>query len=344
MEIAYKKHRIILNHTFGISRSKNDWYDRIIIYFKKENIIGIGEVAPSIRYNETIELVEKVLRSNLKLPSHLSSVNEISKYLHPQLMGLKSLEMGLNMAIWDWKGKINKSPIYELIGSNNYKMPLTSYTIAIGDLTDIATKVKEAKKYSILKVKLGKKGKNKQIIKEVRNHTNKLIRVDANEAWDLGYALEMCKWLADYNVEFIEQPFPADKLDQTYLLKKKSPIEIFADENSISSLDIPNIKHAFDGINIKLMKCGSFEEAIRMVKLAKLNKMKIMIGCMVETSVGITAASHLAAFADYVDLDGNLLIKNDPFIGVKVVKGALKLPVGDGIGVALKKEYKELEL
>ena len=94
--------------------------------------------------------------------------------------------------------------------------------IAIGDLMDIATKVKEAKKYSILKVKLGKKGKNKQIIKEVRNHTNKLIRVDANEAWDLGYALEMCKWLADYNVEFIEQPFPADKLDQTYLLKKKS--------------------------------------------------------------------------------------------------------------------------
>ena len=344
MEIDYRIYRIKLNHSFGISRSKNDWYDIVIVYLIYDDIVGVGEVAPSTRYNESIEEVVSLLKNGIKLPEGIFDYQKTWEYIYPQLNGIKALEMGINMALWDWRGKKEGKPLYQLLGIKNPNMPLTSYTIAIGDLNTIGTKVEEAKPYSVLKVKLGTPKLDKEIIKEVRRFTDKVIRVDANEGWDLDYALEMCKWLAEYNVEFIEQPFPANKLNQTFKLRQYSPLDIYADENSIISDDIAIIRDAFDGINIKLMKCGSIEEAIDMIKVARMYDMKIMLGCMVETSLGITAASHLADLVDCADLDGNLLINNDPFIGVKVVDGKLKLPGGSGLGVELNNKYSELKL
>ena len=181
------------------------------------------------------------------------------------------------MALWDWGGQKKQKPISELLSIDSSNLPLTSYTIAIGDLDEIGQKVEQAEPYSILKVKLGTPDKDKEIIKEVRKITDKLIRVDANEGWHFGDALKMCNWLAEQNVEFIEQPFPADQLEQTKILKGNSPLDIYADENSVSSNDIFHIKEAFDGINIKLMKCGSLEEGKKMIKLARQFDLKIML-------------------------------------------------------------------
>ena len=152
---------------------------------------------------------------------------------------------------------------------------------------------------------------------------------------DLETVIEMCKWLKEQGVEFVEQPFKSTNLKDTAKLREKSPLPLIADENSLSSSDIPKIDGVFDGINIKLMKCGSLFEAMKMIKMARERDMKIMLGCMIESSVGITAAAHLSPLVDYADLDGNLLISNDPYSGVTVDDGKLVLPQGDGLGISL---------
>ena len=336
MEIDFRVYRIELKHTFGISRSSNDWYDVILIYIIDESIIGRGEAAPSIRYNESPEKIISVLNKDIKLPEDCSDRSSIWNYIYPQLGGIKALEAGFSMALWDWWGKKIGKPIFKLLNAKVNKMPLTSYTIAIGDLDDIGPKVQEAEPYSILKVKLGTPDMDKNIINEVRNHTDKLIRVDANEGWDSENALELCKWLADRNIEFIEQPFCVNELSATAELKKKSPLPLYADENSMCSDDIRHIKYAFDGINIKLMKCGSLEEGKKMIDIAKSYGLKVMLGCMVETSIGITSISHFSGETDVADLDGNLLINNDPYLGTTINNGHIVLPDANGSGIKLK--------
>ena len=343
MELTFKTYRIQLNHTFGIARSAHDWYDIIFIFLKDGNIIGRGEAAPSLRYNESTERILSVLKQKVKLPEDCSSRDVIWNYVLPQLKGIKALEAAFSMALWDWWGQKCDQPVSELLDMNTDKMPLTSFTIAIGELNEIGQKIDEAAPYHILKVKLGTPKMDKDIMSEIRRHTDKVIRIDANEGWEQETALDLTKWLADQNVEFVEQPFPADQLDQTATLKKKSPLDIYADENSLDSADIPEIAHAFDGINIKLMKCGSLEEGKRMINLARFHELKIMLGCMVESSVGITAAAQLAGEVDKVDLDGNLLINNDPYNGVLVEDGGLVLPNGNGLGISLNSNDPALQ-
>ena len=342
MEIRFSTFRIQLDHTFGISRSKNDWYDIVYIYLIDGEIIGRGEAAPSARYNESVDRILSVLKQKIFLPTDCIQREVIFNYIYPQLHNIKALEAAFSMALWDWWGQKQKKSVSGLLGLNTQNSPPTSFTIAIGELEDIAEKVSEAEPYSILKVKLGTPSMDKEIITEIRRHTDKVIRVDANEGWDTDSAFDLCKWMADRNIEFIEQPFPADQLDHTAALRKKSPLDIYADENSLDSSDIIKINQAFDGINIKLMKCGSLEEAQRMINLARFHDMKIMLGCMVESSVGITAAGYLAGQVDAVDLDGNLLINNDPYVGLKIIKGGLSFPKGNGLGVKLKRKNENL--
>ena len=342
MEIDHKVYRIELKHTFGISRSENEWYDVLFIYIKDGAIIGRGEAAPSVRYDETIQKIIPIIKNSIRLPDDLTDRKTIWEFIRPQLMGIKALEAGFSMALWDWWGQKIGRPIFELLSVKSKMLPLTSYTISIGGFDELGAKLEEAKPYSILKVKLGTPKMDKEIITEIRRHTEKLIRVDANEGWTEDVALEMSFWLADRNIEFIEQPFPAKDLNSSIELKKKSPLEIFADENSLNSNDIKPIRHAFHGINIKLMKCGSLEEGKKMIDVARENGLKVMLGCMVETSVGITNASHLAGEVDFVDLDGNLLIKNDPYSGVLVNNGRLVLQEGNGSGAKLNSDYRNI--
>jgi L-alanine-DL-glutamate epimerase-like enolase superfamily enzyme len=187
-------------------------------------------------------------------------------------------------------------------------------------------------------------GKDKEIIERIRQETDKLIRVDANEGWSLAEAIKMCSWLEDKNVELIEQPLKADELPLMVELKHASPIPLIADESCLKADDVPQLEESFHGINIKLMKCGGCAEVPKMFKYANDSGLKVMLGCMVESSVGITAMSQFASQADYLDLDGNLLINNDPYDGVKVQNGIPILPNGNGFGLTLNSHGKKAGL
>ncbi len=343
MKLSFTRYRIFLKHTFGISRSSNNWYDVVLIFLQDGEIIGRGEAAPSLRYNESTERILSLLNRGITLPDETyTTIDDMFSVIYSQLGNIKSLEAAFSMALWDWWSQKKNKPLYNLLGYNNFHLPETSFTIAIGAIEEIEEKIEEAKPYHILKVKLGTPNKDKQIIKEIRKFTDKIIRVDANEGWNFDTSLDMCNWLSDQNVEFIEQPFPSDCLELSKKLKKQSKLDIYADENSLISSDIKKIRNSFDGINIKLMKCGSIEEADLMIHEARKYDLKIMLGCMVETSIGITAASHLSSAVDKVDLDGNLLIKNDPYSGVKVINGRLVLTKLNGLGI--KQKLKDISL
>ena len=339
MKLSFSKNRINLIHSFGISRSSNDYYDIIYIYIKDGDLIGRGEAAPSKRYGESSELLLSVLENGIQVPENYQSKEHLWGFLRPQLRKIASLEAAVSTAVWDLSAQKQNIPLYKLFGFENTTLPKTSYTISIGELDELDSKLEESRKCSILKVKLGTPFNDKEIIKKIRRRTDKLIRIDANEGWDYKTAKKMVFWLADQNVEFIEQPFPALNLNDTKMLRSISPLPLVADENSVTSNDLDALEGVFDGINIKLMKCGSLDEALKMIQLAKKLDFKIMLGCMVESSVGITAAAHLSSQCDYVDLDGNLLIKDDPYNGVKVDSGRLKLSSSKtGLGIELKKK------
>ena len=337
MKLTFTTYRIFLKHPFGISRSTNNWYDIVLVFLQDGAITGRGEAAPSLRYNESTERILSVLKKGVSLPEvNSKNIDDVLNFVYPQLSGIKSLQAAFSMALWDWWSQKKNKPLYSLLGYKNENLPKTSFTIAIGSIGEIEKKVDEAEPYNILKVKLGTPNNDKKIIKEIRKFTDKKIRVDANEGWDFDTSVEMCNWLSYQNVEFVEQPFPAKDIEKSKKLTEISPLDIYADENSRFSSDIIKIKDSFNGINIKLMKCGSIEEAIKMINVAREYKLKIMLGCMVETSVGITSAAHLASMVDKVDLDGNLLINNDPYNGVKVVNGNLLLNNFSGLGLKLK--------
>jgi len=340
MNLDYTTYRIICSHPFGISRSTHTYYDIVYIYISDGEYIGRGEAAPSIRYDESTNQIITHLKSIDNIDNNLN-LEEGAFWCKKNSNGISSLEAALSTAWLDLWTKKNNRRISGYFNSGK-NMLYTSFTIAIGDLDLIPKKIEEAKSYNILKIKLGiNEQHDKNIIKLIRKETDKIIRVDANEGWDLDTGKKMCKWLADHNVEFVEQPFKAQNLGDTAKLRDVSPLPLIADENSIKSSNIPDIAHAFDGINIKLMKCGSLFEAKKMIDLARKYDMKIMLGCMVESSIGITAMSNLSPQVDFADLDGNLLIDNDPYIGVKVVDGKLKLPSGDGLGLTLNQKYRK---
>jgi len=334
MHLTYSSYRLNCIHPFGISRSSHEYYDIVYIHLKSQGITGSGEAAPSQRYKESQQLILERLKAGLKLPQVISDPQDYTKAIIPQCGGIKALEAAFSMAIMDWWCQKHEFPVYKYFEADPEKTPYTSFTISIGEKKLLSKKIEEADPYSILKVKLGQgQEQDKAIIKAIRAETDKVIRVDANEGWDLNTAIYMCSWLKDNNVEFVEQPFKAHNLLDTVKLRQVSPLPLIADENSLTAGDVEKISQAFDGINIKLMKCGSLFEAQKMIKTARKNDLKVMLGCMVESSLGITAAAHISPLADYADLDGNLLINNDPYSGVKVVKGKLLLNRKSGLGI-----------
>jgi|TARA_B100000315_G_scaffold260713_1_gene324316 L-alanine-DL-glutamate epimerase-like enolase superfamily enzyme len=311
----------------------------VFVYLTQDGKTGMGEAAPSKRYGESFDQILSILGHGTF--SKLTDTNSLDKTLdelRPLCQGCNSLEAAVDMAAHDLWGKIEDKPLFQKFGLNGQEMPVTSFTIGIDSPDVIQEKVKEAEKFPILKVKLGT-GSDKEIIREVRKVTGKPIRVDANEGWNLEEAKNMCDWLSSQNVEFVEQPLPANKLSETAILKETSTLKLIADENSLTASDIPELENAFHGINIKLMKCGGVDEANKMIETAKNHKLEVMLGCMVESSLSVTAAAHLSPLVDYADLDGNLLITNDPFEGVKVDKeGRLVLPSNPGLGVTMREQ------
>ena len=338
MNLSFKYYELKLLHTFTISRSSKSVEPSVIVELEHNGIIGYGEAAPSERYGETPETVMNFLRNvNLKSFDEPFQLDEILTYVHNLAPGNTSVKAAIDIALHDWIGKKLQIPLWKMWGLSKEKTPLTSFTIGIDSLDVIEKKVREAEQYPILKVKVGIPN-DEEIIKTIRKITDKVIRVDANEGWKIKEeARDKILWLEEQGVEFIEQPMPSSQIDDTAWLREQVHIPILADENIINVYDIPKLYGAFDGINIKLMKCTGLREAMRMIHTAKAAGMKGMLGGMIESSIGISAAAQLSPMVDYADLDGNILISNDPFSGTKVIDGKLVLNDEPGIGVSKKK-------
>lgn len=324
-----------LKHPFTIARGSSSVRQTVILELEHDGIVGFGEAAPQQRYNESIKTVsfffETIDRQKFVDPFSLESILQYVDSIAPQNNSAKA---AIDIALHDWIGKRLNIPLWKFWGLDKRKTPVTSFTIGIDSPSVIEQKVHEAENYQILKVKLG--GQNdEEIIKTIRKMTDKPLRVDANEGWKVKeLARDKIQWLASQNVEFVEQPMPANQsTDDLFWLHENVALPLIADESVKTSADIFSLKNMFDGINIKLMKSKGTREAIRMIHAARALDMSVMIGCMIESSVGISAAAHLAPLVDYADLDGNLLIDNDPFTGLEFSNGTIILNDRPGLGV-----------
>lgn len=334
MKITISTYDLKLRHTFTIARSSRDISPVVFVELEHDGIVGFGEAAPSRRYGETVETVSAFLKrldlSSFESPFQLESILDSLDRLAP---GNTSAKAAVDIALHDWIGKCLGLPLYRYWGLEREKTPVTSFTIGIDNPDVITQKITEAEEYPILKIKLG--GSNDQeIMKAIRRVTDKTLRVDANEGWKTReIALERIQWLEQEGVEFIEQPMPAEDLAGTAWVRERVKIPLIADENSLRLHDVPKLQGVFDGINIKLMKCTGLREALKMIAAARACGMKIMTGCMIESSVAISAAAQFSPLIDFADLDGAALTVNDPFDGVNITDGKLILPDRPGIGV-----------
>jgi len=315
--------------------SRGTWTTRrnVLVRLEKGGITGYGEAAPIPRYNESAEsnlsFIEKAVSV---LEKDLWEYQERWAELDGLTPGENSAKAALDMAILDWIGKSLKIPLYKFFGLNKEKTLSTSFSIGIDEVEVMQKTALEAKDFKVLKIKVGTKD-DKKIIEGIRAVTDRPIRVDANEGWKTKEeALEMINWLAEKGVEFVEQPLPAANLDDYRWLKDRVKIPVIADESVHKIHDVPALAPGFHGINLKLMKCGGIQEALRLVAVARALNLKLMIGCMIESSLAISAGASITPLFDYADLDGNLLIDNDPFRGEALKGDKLCLSDRPGFG------------
>ena len=291
---------------------------------------GLGEAAPVRQHHETQAGVLAYLAS---LPPLSVNPFHLEELLAALPAGSQSARAAIDIALHDLIGKRLGIPLYRLFGLNPESSPPTSMTISIGTAEEVQGWARDAAEhFSILKLKLGQ-DHSLEIVRAVRAVTDARLVADANCAWTVEQALSLIPALADLGMEWIEQPLPEEDLDGMRKIREASPLPIFADEPVRTARDIPRLAGCVDGVNIKVMKAGGLREALRMIAVARAHGLQVMLGCMLETSVGITAAAHLAPLVDWADLDGNQTVTNDPFTGVQVEKGHLVLPDSPGLGV-----------
>ncbi|HUA61598.1 MAG TPA: dipeptide epimerase [Verrucomicrobiae bacterium] len=327
--------RLNLQHTWTTTMSSSAYRDTLHVAYTRDGITGHGEGAPIVRYHEDAEGARKAAESVRQtiLARDPMQFAKLMAEVFQQVKGEWAGKAAIDIAIMDWVGQKLGIPLYSYFGLDPKDTPLTTFSIGIDTPEITKQKTREAEAYPILKVKVGLET-DEPTIEAVRSVTRKPIRVDANEGWkDKEEAVRKINWLEKQGVEFIEQPMPAEMIEETRWIRSRVHIPIIADEACQRASDIPKLKDAFDGVNVKLDKSGGMLEAYRMISIAKSLGMKTMLGCMVSSSVSVTAAAHLSPLVDYADLDGNLLIANDPFRGVLVEKGKLILPARPGLGL-----------
>ena len=327
--------RLNLLHTWTTTMSASQYRDTLYVAFSRDGITGHGEGAPIVRYKEDAESARKAVESVRELllsanPMRFSkTLAEVFKRVPGEWAGKASIDI----ALMDWVAQRLGIPLYEYFGLDPADAPVTTFSIGIDTPEITKQKTLEAADYPILKVKVGL-ATDEPTIEAVRSVTKKPLRVDANEGWtDKEEAVRKINWLETQGVEFIEQPMPASMIEETRWVRSRVHLPIIADEACERPADIVKVKDAYDGVNVKLDKCGGVLQAFRMIQMAKALGMRTMLGCMVSSSVSVTAAAHLSPLVDYADLDGNLLISNDPYRGVRVVKGKLTLPDKPGLGL-----------
>lgn len=333
MKLDVQAFDLKLTTPFRISRHVQYTAQNVLARITHEGMTGIGEAAPSEHYGETRGTVLAALDMLAdELGDDPFALEDTLERLNHLLGRNPSAKAALDMALYDLIGKRLNVPLYKLLGLSAARTPLTSFTIGIDTPEIMAQKALAAKDYPILKIKVGTKNDIANL-KAIRAVSNATIRVDANTAWTPKEAIRAINQLAEFDIEFVEQPVAPSDLAGLKYVREHTPLPIITDESSITVEDIPRVAECTDGINIKLMKCGGIGHALKMIHVARAHNLKIMIGCMIESSLAITAAAHLTPLIDYADLDGHLLVDNDPYVGVRVEQGKLILPDGPGLGV-----------
>jgi len=334
-QVSAQVQKLQLKHTWTTVMSSSTHRDVLYTTIRQDGIAGRGEGAGIVRYGESAEsgvafvnrLAPELARMDLR------QFGKVIDWVLKQSEADWAAKAALDIAIYDWIAQRRGIPVHALWGLDPKDTPLTTFSIGIDKPEVIRQKVREAEAYPVLKIKVGLTN-DEEVIEVVRSVTKKPLRVDANEGWkDKDEAVRKINWLEKMGVEFIEQPMPAHMLEETRYVRQRVHIPIIADEACLRPTDIPKLANAYDGVNIKIDKAGGLLQGYRMIQIARSLGLKTMLGCMISSSVAITAAAQLSPLVDYADLDGNLLIANDPFAGVRVLNGKLSLPTGNGLGL-----------
>ena len=337
LHLKFFPYELQLRHTFTVASYSRTTTPDVQVEIEYEGVTGYGEASMPPYLGQSVATVtaflEKVDLSQFTDPFQLE---DILSYVDSLSSGDSAAKAAVDIALHDLVGKLIGRPWYQLWGLDPAKAPSTTFTIGIDTPEVVREKTLEAVgKFNILKVKVGL-DTDEQMIRTIREVTSVPLAVDANQGWkDRSKALEEICWLKEQGVVMVEQPMAKERVDDNAWLTERSPLPIFADESIQRLADVPSIKGVYSGINIKLMKCTGMREGWKMAQLARALGMKVMVGCMTETSCAVSAAAQFSPYVDFADLDGNLLIANDRFEGVKVVDGKLALPDRPGIGVAL---------
>ena len=334
LNLSFKPYELKLRHSFNLAKYSRTTTPDVLVQIEYDGLIGYGEASMPPYLGESVASVCEFLgKLDLSQFSDPFRLEEILAYVDSVAPNNRAAKASVDIALHDLLGKIMGQPWYKIWGLSPEKAPNTSFTIGIDTADVVRQKVDEAAPYNVLKVKMGLDN-DKELVEVIRSKTDRPICVDANQGWnDKEKALEMCYWLKERNCLFVEQPMPKEMIEETAWLRERSPLPIIADEFLQRLPDVLRAKDAYDGINIKLMKSTGLHEAYKMAVLARSLGMKIMLGCMTETSCAVSAAAQLAPMVDWADLDGNLLIANDCFDGMKIVDGKVTLTDRPGIGV-----------
>lgn len=336
--ISARTMRLELVNTWTTVMSSSTFRETLGVSVTGGGITGFGEGAPIVRYNESaaegIKIVEGL--RPLFASADLTQYTKLLDQVFARVDGAWATKAAIDIALHDWAAKRLGVPLWKMWGLDRNDAPLTTFSIGIDKADVIRRKVREAEPYPVLKVKVGLSN-DEEVIEAVRAETKKPLRVDANEGWkSVDEAVRKIKWLEKQGVEMIEQPLPASMLEESGEIRKRVDIPVFADEACLHPEDIPQLAKYYDGVNIKVDKCGGLAQAMRMIGMARALKLKVMAGCMISSSLAISAAAQLSPLLDYADLDGNLLIRNDPYDGVRVVNGKLVLSTRPGVGVVAR--------
>lgn len=337
MKLAHEIVTLRTKNPFIIARGGSSEYRVVrVTLTAPDGATGWGEAAPSRYYGETADTVVDVLPL---LSAALAGGDgwSLEAMEHALALAIRfngSARAAVSAALHDLMGKRLGVPVYRLWGLDPAAAPPSSFTVGIApDEGTLRARVAEAAPYPVLKIKLGSSW-DERIVRVVREMApDKVLRVDANAAWTPKSCLRIIPLLQELGVEFVEQPLPPDDLEGLRFVRERSALPIIADESCLVAADIPKLAGVVDGINIKLAKCGGLREALRMIATARAHDMLVMAGCMIESSLGITAAAQFAPLLDCADLDGAALVANDPYVGATIHGGRIVLPQGSGLGV-----------
>lgn len=337
MQLHFHPFDLPLRHAFTISRGTARVYRTLIVELRQDGTSGYGEAGENAFYGASLDAMRAALehvRPRLEA-ARLDDPAALWEQLRPALQANRFAQCALDIAAWDLFGKLRGEPVWKLWGLRiDGPLPPTNYTIGIDTIEIMVRKMNEFPGWPIYKIKLGTPH-DLEIVRQLRCHTTAVFRVDANGAWDAETAIRISGPLKELGVEFIEQPLPPDRWDDMKEVKRRGALPVIADESCQVESDVERCRDGFHGVNVKLVKCGGLTPAKRMIEHARRLGLKTMVGCMTESSVGISASAQLLPLLDYVDMDGALLLAKDVASGVRIERGQVLYPKENGCGVRL---------